>query len=465
MQKLIRNLVVLALAGAALGLGPSSAPASAGSAPEPLQGPCIPGDSSSPTCHFEYGTVLFVADGDTLDVKVDRSDATRSGTVERVRMIGINAMEQHSYSSNPAKRSGECHSLRATAHLERMTPIGSRVRLAAQDLAARTGDRYRRSVAYASSGSWEDTGSQQMKAGDALWLPNSKETAWNKDYNLWAQQAAKDEVGLWDDDRCAPGPSQGARLQVYAQWDADGVDGRDLNGEYVRVRNLNSEAPVDLSGWWVRDSFLRGVTVTGEYTPHPGFVFPEGTVLRAGKTLTVYVGSGTNTESKFYWGQDSPVFDNMTDGATDEGDGAYLFDRDGDLRFASTYACANAYLCRDPNDGKIVVKRVSYDAPGSDATNPNGEYVKVKVRSSAGGPVDLEGYQVVSYPYVYDFYKNSVLQPGEKIKLSVGKGEGDRLHRYWQKSSGVFDNGGETVRVDNYRGHTLSCLDWGDGHC
>jgi len=463
--KFFRPLVVLALAGSALGLGPSGAPASAGSLAEPLSGPCVAGDASSPTCQFEYGTVLFVADGDTLDVEVDRSAGTRRGTVERVRMIGINAMEQHTYSSNPAKRTGECHSLRATAHLERMAPIGSRVRLAAQDLDARTGDRYRRSVAFPAAGAWQDAGSRLMQAGDALWLPNNKEVAWNRSYNLWAQQAAKEEVGLWDVDRCAAGPSQSAKLQVYAQWDADGVDGRDLNGEYVRIRNQNATSAVDLSGWWVRDSFLRGVTVSGAYTPHPGFVFPQGTVLKAGKTLTVYVGSGTNTSSRFYWGQDTPVFDNMRDGATDEGDGAYLFDRDGDLRFASTYACANAYLCKDPMDGKIVVKRVEYNAPGSDATNPNGEYVKIKVPYSVGHPVDLQGYQVVNYPYVYDFYKNSVLQPGEKIKLYVGKGTGDRLHRYWQKTSGVFNNGGETVRVDNYRGHTLSCLAWGDGRC
>jgi len=463
-HKFFRPLVVLALAGSALGLAPSTAPASAASAPEPLSGPCIPGDSSSPTCQFEYGTVKFVADGDTLDVVVDRSSQTPGGTLERVRMIGVNAMEQHSYSSNPAKRTGECHALRATAHLEAMTPIGSRVRLAAQDLGARTGDRYRRSVAYASAGTWSDAGSEIMKSGDALWLPNSRENAWNEAYNLWAQQAAQAAVGLWDDDRCGSGPYPGTRLQVYAQWDADGTDGVDLNGEYVRVRNRNSYS-VDLSGWWVRDSFLRGTTVSGAYTPHPGFVFPSGTVVRPGKTITLFVGSGRNTTSHFYWRQDSPVFENAVDGRTVEGDGAYLFDPQGDLREASTYPCANAYLCKDPLDGKVVVSKVVYDAPGVDDANVNGEFVKVTVPASAGGPVDLQGYQVVNFPYVYDFYKNSVLKPGESITLSVGRGTSTRLHRYWNKASAVFNNGGETVRVDNYRGHTLSCKAWGTARC
>ena len=465
MQKFFRPLVVLALAGSVLGLAPNASPASAASAPEPLSGPCIPGDSSSPTCQFEYGTVLFVADGDTMDVRIDRSAVSSKGLVERVRTIGINAMEQHTYSSNPDNRTGECHSLRATAHLERMAPIGSRVRLAAQDLSARTGDRYRRSIAYAAAGTWNDTGSELLKAGDALWLPNGGENAWSRDYNLWAQQAARQDVGLWDNDRCGVGPNQGSNLQVYANWDADGTDGVDLNGEYVRIRNLNRSTPVDLSGWWVRDSYLRPVTVSGTDTPHPGFVFPSGTVLEAGKTMTLYVGNGTNTASSFYWRQPSPVFENMEVGRTDQGDGAYLFDRQGDLRFASTYACATAYLCQDPNDDKIVVSHVEYDAAGSDDANPNGEFVKITVPADAGRAVDLQGYQVVNFPYVYDFYKNSLLQPGETITLSVGSGRSSHLHRYWKKASGVFNNGGETVRVDNYRGHTLSCLAWGTGRC
>ena len=68
-------------------------------------------------------------------------------------------------------------------------------------------------------------------------------------------------------------------------------------------------------------------------------------------------------------------------------------------------------------------------------------------------------------PYVYDFYKNSVLKPGESITLSVGKGTSTRLRRYWNKTTAVFNNGGETVSVDNFRGHTLSCKAWGSARC
>ena len=462
MRPVLRPLGVLALLGGALALAPVAAPASASTGAasvvaEPLSGPCVAADATSPTCAFEYGTVQFVADGDTLDVRIDSSPSTPSGTVLRVRMIGINAMEQYTYSSDPARRTGECHSLEATQHLEQLAPIGSRVRLSARDLAGRSGDRYRRSVAYVDGGEWKDAGERLVQLGDALWLANPTEYGWNRTYNALSQQAAQADVGLWDNNFCGDGPNQGSTLQVYAQWDADGTDGVDLNGEYVRIRNRNRSTAVDLSGWWLRDSFLRGTS------KHGGFVFPAGSVLAAGQTFTVHAGAGVNTATTYYWGQTSPVFDNVTGSPTSMGDGAYLFDRQGDLRFSSTYPCASAALCADPLDGKVAISKVQYDAPGDDATNPNGEYVQVT--STGTAPIDLQGYQVVNAPYVYDFYQDSVLQPGETLTLSVGSGTSTRLQRYWRKPAGIFNNGGETVRVDNYSAHTLACRSWGTGRC
>ena len=465
MRLALRPLAALAVLGSAFALAPAAMPVSATASAtatttallEPLTGPCVAGDSTSPTCNFEYGTVEFVADGDTLDVKVDKSAATAPGTIERVRMIGINAMEQYTYSSYVERRSGECHSLAATAALESMAPIGSRVRLAAQDLSGRSGDRYRRSVAYSSNGAWADAGSSMVKLGNVLWLPNSVEYAWNRSYNQWAQEVAKTGVRLWDNDSCGYGPNQGSNLQVYAQWDADGTDGVDLNGEYVRIRNRNYSTAVDLSGWWVRDSFNRGTS------KHAGYVIPQGTVLPAGQTLTVYAGSGTDTATSLFWKQTAPVFENVTASPTYMGDGAYLFDPQGDLRGSSTYPCATTALCADPLDGKVAITAVQYDAPGDDAVNPNGEYVRIK--SLATAPIDLEGYQVVNFPYVYDIYKNSVLQPGETMTLFVGSGTSSRLTRYWGKPAGIFNNAGETVSLTNFRNHTLSCRAWGTGRC
>src|SRR5690606_36369750 len=62
------------------------------------------------TSVLEYGTVVSVPDGDTIDVVVD-------GVQHRIRFAGIQAMEQHTYSSNLDVAEGECHAVEATARL------------------------------------------------------------------------------------------------------------------------------------------------------------------------------------------------------------------------------------------------------------------------------------------------------------------------------------------------------------
>lgn len=416
-------------------------------------------DAASPTCVFEYGTVTFVADGDTLDVRLPGKT-----TDLRVRVTGVQAMELHTYSKYPAQRRGECYAAKATADLEGMLPIGSRVRLAAQDPSGRSGDRYRRSVAYVGAdGTWQDAASRLLQLGDGLWIPNSTEYAWNRHYNYWAQNAAAAGTGLWSRAACGSGPNQGSNLQVHAQWDADGTDGVDLNGEYIRVRNANASTSVDLSGWWLRDSFLRDETAAFPRNKR-GFIFPAGTVIKPGATVTLYGGMGTAGGGRFYWNQPGPIFENTTGAPLWSGDGAYLFDPQGDVRAWSTYACSTQRLCVDPLDGKVAVTGVTFDAAGDDAVNPNGEYVDIKV-PAAGGAVDLYGYQLVNFPYVYDFGVGSVLNPGETMRVYVGSGTPSRLVRYWRKPSGIFNNGGEKVSLDNFRAHSLSCRAWGTVSC
>src|SRR3712207_862214 len=91
------------------------------------RGPCIPG-TKAPLCNVEMGKVTFIDDGDTLDVRLNGSRK-----LIRVRVTGINAMEQSVYSRDPRKRRGECHALEATARLDRLVKRGKRrVRVTAQ---------------------------------------------------------------------------------------------------------------------------------------------------------------------------------------------------------------------------------------------------------------------------------------------------------------------------------------------
>ena len=285
-------------------------------------GPCTPA-ATIPECQVWTGKVSFVADGDTLDVDLD-GDGTRRPA--RVRITGIQAMELTRYTSYPSRRRGECHGLAAAARVERLLRAGrGRVRVTAQNPASRSGGRLRRSIAARIGGRWRDVGSALLAEGHALWLPNPVEYAWNATYHRLAAGAAAAGQRLWDPAACRPGPSAGADLAADVNWDADGNDFANVNGEWVEIANRSAfAAPV--GGWTVRDSALRR------------FRLPAGTVVPAGGSIRVRVGSGTPTASTFYWGMREPVFENASADGRGIGDGAYLFDADGDLRAHATYA-------------------------------------------------------------------------------------------------------------------------------
>jgi endonuclease YncB( thermonuclease family) len=272
-------------------------------------------DAARAPMHQWTGRVTFIADGDTIDVDVD-GDGTHAA--RPIRITGINAPELTRYSKYPSRRRGECHGVAAAARLESLIRRAhGRVRLSAQDPASRSGHRLRRAVAVRSGRGWLDAGGVLVGEGYALWLPNATEWAFNDDYRRLSLQAEARGLRLWDPQGCAPVPAPDARLSMQVNWDADGNDFQNVDGEWMRVRN-DSPAPVALDGWWVRDSALRR------------FTFPRGTVVGAGRSVTVYVGRGRDGASDFYWGLASPAFENA-------GDGGYLFDRRGNLRAADIY--------------------------------------------------------------------------------------------------------------------------------
>lgn len=285
-------------------------------AAEARSGACLPG--GGPRCHFWTGKVVHVHDGDTIEVRV-------GGRALRVRITGIQAMEQTVYSSYAARRRGECHAVAATARLERMVRRSRGiVRLAAQDPGSRSGKRWRRSVAVRSGGAWRDVGQVLLAEGHALWLNNSVEWAWNGVYAAAAERAREQRLRLWHPAACGSGPSADADLEVRVNWDADGVDMQNPNGEWIRVVN-RSDRDVPLGGWWVRDSALRRYT------------FPRWAKVEPGSSVTVRIGRGGAQGSVFHWGLGEAIFENPVGDGRNAGDGAYLFDPDGDLRASDMY--------------------------------------------------------------------------------------------------------------------------------
>ena len=281
-------------------------------------GPCT-ADAASPRCQYWYGKVTFVADGDTIDVRL------RGSGVRRVRLTGINAMEQTRYSRNPARRRGTCHALAATARLEQLVGRGGRrVRLAAQDPASVAGRRLRRQVSARIDGRWVDVGRVLVEEGHALWLPHGVEYAWNRDYRRLSQAAEARRLRVFHPQGCGAGPAPAVEPRLRLRFDARGNDGANVNGEWAEIANP-SGAALSVGGWFFRDSSARR------------FTFPHGTVIPAGGRVRVHVGRGARSERRFHWGLPGPAFENPTRGRRAMGDGGYLFDPRGNLRAAVIY--------------------------------------------------------------------------------------------------------------------------------
>ena len=412
-----RLLTCLLAAAAALALGAPVAGA------KTWTGSCR-GDGSGPRCHFWTGRALSVDDGDTIGVDID-GDGTRHEFP--VRFTGVQAMEQTRYSDTPSKRRGQCHALQATNLVQRMLEVARwRVRLGAQHASSRADVRLQRSVAVRVHGRWRDLGEMLMAAGDTLFMGTEAEWAWNDRYNALGQRARINGSGLWDPAHCGAGPAQGVPLRVWADWDPPGPDYQNLDGEWIKVQNRSATASLSLARWWVRDSMLRR------------FTFPAGTVLRPGEIATVHTGSGARSGTTFHWGLGVTLFPNV-DGIG-LGDGAYLFDPQGDLRQAMVYPCLVA--CVDPNQGAVAV-----------SAQPRGEE-SVAVRNVSGHAVDLLGYALALPGMTLPFDAGTVLAPGEAIRVAVPNPRGPLLR----------DSGGN-VRLITFTDITLDCTAWGSGRC
>jgi endonuclease YncB( thermonuclease family) len=408
----------------------------AASADARSRGPCI-ASQARPLCYHWQGKVTFVADGDTLDVDVYGDGRGPF----RVRVTGINATEMTHYSRDPSLREGSCHALEATARLEDFAPIGKRVRLSAQDPASRSGTRKRRAVAVWRNGKWTDVGQILIDEGHALFLASPQEWAHNRAYSRGAQAAAARRANLWDTDSC-PGNRQDASFRIWVNWDADGSDSPRYRGEWAKIKNVGT-SDVSIGGWWFRDSHHRERT------------FPSGAVIPAGRSIKVIVGRRPSWDSdhqtRFYWPQAHSVFDNV--GSRGLGDGGYLFDRLGNLRSWMMYPCRRS--CGDFLKGKITVR--------AHPKRPE----QVYVRNISGVSVNLEGYVVENYPYVYSAPAGTVLHPDEVLRLIVkGSPRSDtRLVRYWGKSRYILNDGGDRVLVRTQTAIRIHCHAWGGRRC
>lgn len=380
-----------------------------------------------------YGTVVGIDDGDSVVVKVDGDSSTVAPV--HIRNAGIQTME-----------TGTCHAAQATAAMTALAK-DKRVRLSIADPSATSVGRPIRYVDAWNGSAWVDTQLPMLKAGHALPMPGFGDTTRWKTFEVGAQQAARARVNLWDNDFCGSGPSQSTPLKVWVNWDGNLDESVYPNQEWVRILNTSATS-MSLSGWSMRTS------------GQDSFFFPAGAVVPAGRMATLYVGKGTATTTSFYWGSTKPKFANTTATGSTRGGGAYLYDAQGDVRAWSMYPCV--YSCSDPLAGKVRMT-ANADAPGTDATNLNGEYATFAPAGSY--TVDLSYKVATAFGHTYEFPKGSYVKPGEFLVLRIGKGTSTRLTRYWGNTAPVLANAGGTVVLRNPENVRIACKAWATGRC
>jgi micrococcal nuclease len=221
---------------------------------------------------FEVSQII---DGDTI----------RLSTGEKVRLIGINTPERD-----------QPYYAEATQKLSEL--IGDNQVTLEKDVTDK--DQYGRLLRYIYVNE-TFVNLEMVKHGYAIsysFPPNTKHLS---EFEAAEEEARNAGIGIWTQSSFTLTVSQ-----LHA--DAEGDDSVNLNDEYVLFEN-NGNSTIIMTSWTVQDE------------AHNFYVFPEFGFAN-GSTLTLYTGSGTDTTTQLYWGNDKPIWNN-------DGDSLYLRDAEG----------------------------------------------------------------------------------------------------------------------------------------
>lgn len=242
----------------------------------------------------------------------------------------------------------------------------------------------------------------------------------------------------WGSSSC-PAQALGSRIDLTVNWDAAGNDLNNPNGEWINLTNLSSSS-IDLTGFEI------------ESPPHD-YRFPPGSTIGPGKRLRLRVGQGTNTSTTQYWGKPRGLLDNG-------GDTVRLVDPSGKTVRSFTYPCAGR--C-GPVPPPLVIDAVNENAPGDDRLNPNGEWIRI--RNVSTRVIDLRDWQILSTPYQINPTASRPIEPNGTVTIFVGRGTNDHDTLYWQKSSAILKNTGDSVVLLSPHRDVADCVAWGTASC
>lgn len=231
--------------------------------------------------------VVYVVDGDTIEIESSK----------RVRLIGINTPE-----------SGQPYFSEARNKLIELV-LNKNVRL---EKDVTDTDKYGRLLRYIYTGDLF-VNLEMVRLGYANSYTYPPDVKYQDQLLTAEKEARSQQLGLWKPAKTTES-TQITLITMHA--DAAGNDNQNLNDEYFALKNNNSTA-IDMAGWTVKDA---GTHI---------FTFPSFT-LNSGTTVTIYTGSGNNTNDKLYWGNNGAVWNN-------DGDTLYLRNTNGDLVLEYSY--------------------------------------------------------------------------------------------------------------------------------
>jgi competence protein ComEC len=108
----------------------------------------------------------------------------------------------------------------------------------------------------------------------------------------------------------------------------------------------------------------------------------------------------------------------------------------------------------DDGAGVLSVATIHEDAAGDEYDNLNDEYVVFENTGDAA--LDLSGWTVSDEAdHTYTFPEGVTLDAGAQVTLRTGSGTDDETDLYWGSEAPVWNNGGDTVIVQDDNGETV----------
>ncbi|RYE55452.1 MAG: lamin tail domain-containing protein, partial [Rhizobiaceae bacterium] len=234
---------------------------------------------------------------------------------------------------------------------------------------------------------------------------------------IWTPRSQSVDVFTWGAAQSLDENPRGA-IRMFANFDAAGNDATNPNGEWVALQNT-SDSAIELGGYSVK---------YGSYV----YTFADGVTLAAGANIRVMVGSGADTATTFYWGNPAGILSN-TSGQVD------LINADDEVLLRHEWPNPSS----DVTDYGLVISGVNFDAPGSDADNPNGEWITIRNASSA--EQNLLNWQIIVGSNQFVILKDTIMQPGDVVTIYMGSGTDTANTIYWGNAGGILSNTGSTA--------------------